>query len=346
LNSKKLKKCTHALIAKTCHAAGDTVKQNADSYCKGPDSVGSTSCMCNGQYIGSYCDVVHGSDNSCEVTSGYFYYGGCDGNTMAPTPAPSAVCQKVCYGVSTADVLKTKGECRDSRLDKICLKSKLTAKMNADLDCKSGQCSCQGAYTGTRCFSIPVNEGSTDSNLTPYCYYFAKHKYEGYCASNNPWTASPSVRMTASPTVDSTSVYPALDDTTIRQARNAWLANKDAATEMYGPIADWNTAYVTNMESLFDNFYYSVDTFNEDLSRWDTSRVTTMKYMFWYAYAFNADVSSWDVSYVSDMSYMFYYASSFNQILCWNTSSVLYSSSMFYGSQSSFDATPFPDCLI
>jgi hypothetical protein len=149
---------------------------------------------------------VYGSDQSCEVTASYSYYGSCQGNTWAPTPAPSAVCEKECDGVSSADVFKAKGECKASRLDKICFKSKLTAKMNADLDCKSDQCACQGEYTGTRCFSVPVNLGSVDSELKPYCYYFAKHKYEGYCASssNPPSTASPSVRMTASPTVGST----------------------------------------------------------------------------------------------------------------------------------------------
>jgi len=38
--------------------------------------------------------------------------------------------------------------------------------------------------------------------------------------------------------------------------------------------------------------------------------------MFDRASAFNGNISSWNTSAVTDMSYMFWYASSFNQNLC------------------------------
>jgi len=45
--------------------------------------------------------------------------------------------------------------------------------------------------------------------------------------------------------------------------------------------------------------------FNGDLSRWDTSNVTTMSSMFWDAHAFNGDLSRWDTSNVTEMGLMF-----------------------------------------
>ena len=54
---------------------------------------------------------------------------------------------------------------------------------------------------------------------------------------------------------------------------------------------------------------------------WDTSNVTDMSGMFYYAKKFNQDIGNWDTSNVTDMSYMFYYAEDFNQdISMWDTS--------------------------
>lgn len=40
--------------------------------------------------------------------------------------------------------------------------------------------------------------------------------------------------------------------------------------------------------------------FNQDISRWETSKVTTMHRMFEDALAFSQDLSGWKVSQVSD----------------------------------------------
>ena len=63
--------------------------------------------------------------------------------------------------------------------------------------------------------------------------------------------------------------------------------------------------------------FYIASSFNqEDLSNWDTSAVTTMRYMFFGASSYDGNISSWNTSAVTDMSYMFEEASSFNQNLC------------------------------
>jgi surface protein len=80
------------------------------------------------------------------------------------------------------------------------------------------------------------------------------------------------------------------------------------------------------MSSLF----YNKGSFNADISRWDTSSVTTMHQMFRGARAFNKDIGSWDTSSVTTMAYMFYDTDAFNQdIGTWDTSSVTNMYQMF-----------------
>ena len=46
-------------------------------------------------------------------------------------------------------------------------------------------------------------------------------------------------------------------------------------------------------------------TFNGDISKWDTGKVTTMYYMFYHASAFNQDIGSWNTAQVTDMMICF-----------------------------------------
>jgi surface protein len=136
--------------------------------------------------------------------------------------------------------------------------------------------------------------------------------------------------------------FSALNDSTIFNAVDAWLFNKSDATLIYGPMSTWNTSLVTNMADLFYAGYNALykdelRSFNENLSLWDTRRVTTMSFMFSWTQAFNGNLSSWNVSQVEDMSYMFNYAYAFNgDVSSWDVSSVTDMSSMF-SSASAFD---------
>ena len=49
-----------------------------------------------------------------------------------------------------------------------------------------------------------------------------------------------------------------------------------------------------------------------DLSKWDTSKVTSMVNMFYGCSTFNGNISNWNVSKVTRFDSMFYGCSSFN----------------------------------
>ena len=69
---------------------------------------------------------------------------------------------------------------------------------------------------------------------------------------------------------------------------------------------------------------------NPDVSKWNTSNVINMKYMFFRTTKANPNVSKWDTSKVTDMNYMFSEATNANpDVSKWNTSNVTDIESMF-----------------
>ncbi|MCY4162546.1 MAG: BspA family leucine-rich repeat surface protein [Flavobacteriaceae bacterium] len=91
-------------------------------------------------------------------------------------------------------------------------------------------------------------------------------------------------------------------------------------------LSQWDTSQVTTMRGMF----WDATNFNQDISQWDTSQVISMLGMFGNATSFNQDLSQWDTSQVTDMSGMFNWATNFNQDLSqWDTSQVIDMSSMF-----------------
>lgn len=92
-------------------------------------------------------------------------------------------------------------------------------------------------------------------------------------------------------------------------------------------ISGWDVSNATDMRYMFSG----AESFNQDLSQWNTISTTDMSGMFESAYEFNSDISGWNVSNVKNISSMFSGARTFNQpIGNWNTSSVLEMYSLFY----------------
>ncbi|GMH67457.1 hypothetical protein TrST_g2079 [Triparma strigata] len=123
-------------------------------------------------------------------------------------------------------------------------------------------------------------------------------------------------------------------DADIKVAAKAWCEDAEAAREIYGPISIWNTSEVASMSSLFGGDSHGVGPaakqFNEDISRWDVSNVTTMEGMFHKASSFNGDLSLWNVSNVTTMKWTFYGAEAFKgDLSSWNVSNVTDMQQMF-----------------
>ena len=70
--------------------------------------------------------------------------------------------------------------------------------------------------------------------------------------------------------------------------KNASAFNQD--------ISQWNTARVTKMLDLFRG----ARAFNQDIGLWDTSQVTSMEAMFQDAIAFAQDISAWCVTQIEN----------------------------------------------
>ena len=87
------------------------------------------------------------------------------------------------------------------------------------------------------------------------------------------------------------------DSTSLQTAVTAWCSDATSAEATYGHISNWDTSGVTDMSHLFSRYdsdwndggaYCSTyETFDEDLSKWDVSRVENMEGMFAFASVFN-----------------------------------------------------------
>ena len=121
-------------------------------------------------------------------------------------------------------------------------------------------------------------------------------------------------------------LIPPFTNKTLRRAVKGYLAGGDRKKRIvakYGEISNWDTSNVTNMRYMFHN----ATAFNQPLNKWNVSNVTNMRSMFSNATSFNQPLDHWNVSNVKTMWMMFCNARSFNQPLNtsgnkWNVSNV------------------------
>jgi surface protein len=91
-------------------------------------------------------------------------------------------------------------------------------------------------------------------------------------------------------------------------------------------ISNWNTSNVTTMERMF----FRAKNFNQSINNWNTSNLINMDTMFYRADTFNQPLNNWNTSKVTNMEDAFMLAIAFNQPLNnWNTSNVTTMESMF-----------------
>lgn len=106
----------------------------------------------------------------------------------------------------------------------------------------------------------------------------------------------------------------------------------------YGPVSTWDVRYVESMAGAFSSGMLDTDLnellvveYFEDLSFWDTRRVSDMSNMF-RGTSGDVKVGRWDTRNVTSMAGMFYGASQFNgDIGAWDVGRVSNATEMFEG---------------
>ena len=102
----------------------------------------------------------------------------------------------------------------------------------------------------------------------------------------------------------------------------------NAARNFNGDITGWDVSNVTDMRFMFSG----ASAFDRDIGGWDVSNVTSMTAMFQQATSFDRELAAWDVSGVTDMTRMFEGATAFNRDLgAWDISAVTSLEYMFAG---------------
>ena len=130
---------------------------------------------------------------------------------------------------------------------------------------------------------------------------------------------------------------------------NNW--NVSNVTNMFGmfngvsvfnqDIGRWDVSKVTVMQAMFGTLGGStggVSAFNQDIGDWDVGRVTNFRAMFRRNHVFNQDISDWNMISATAVNQMFDRATGFNNggvsLNCWDTSNVTIFDGMFFGATS------------
>ncbi len=102
--------------------------------------------------------------------------------------------------------------------------------------------------------------------------------------------------------------YTPKNNAELYESVDIWKNNKLRKIKNKYHISKWNTRYITNMESLFKEYYE----FNEDIGDWNLSNVYNIEYMFYNCNNFNQNISNWDISNIKKLFGVFHYAYKFD----------------------------------
>lgn len=208
----------------------------------------------------------------------------------------------------------------------------------------SGDVTCKYAVAGT--YTITIGKGS---KLTgPWLYGFGSFNYLSPDYEYDPiFVETPSASITEVVSFGNLGLtsflqgfynmktnpkMPATLPATVRSMRSMF----EDANSFNQNLSGWNTANVANMRQLFSG----ATAFNNGCAdgvttcplAWNTSSVTNMQGMFAFSSIFNQNIGTWSTGNVTDMQQMFRNAPKFNQdIGSWVTSSVTNMNAMFEG---------------
>ena len=193
-------------------------------------------------------------------------------------------------------------------------------KVNGDIDDSEVAPSCAGDTSQTQTIANPNYLGLASNGVTIICENAANST--SFTVNGTTYTKRDSSQITLDNAATSCTSG-ILDMSNLFRVGTGF----GGSNTFNADISHWDTSSVTNMDSMF----YAAAAFNRDIGNWNTSKVTNMSSMFYAATAFNRDIGNWDTSKVTNMSSMFYAATAFNRdIGNWNTSKVTNMSSMFH----------------
>eukprot|EP00964_Phaeocystis_antarctica_P026661 scaffold15022_cov48-Phaeocystis_antarctica.AAC.2 len=112
------------------------------------------------------------------------------------------------------------------------------------------------------CLRQNIPSLSTANKLLIRCAWAGTSAFAsaGYGSSWGPGTCPATFTSTAS----------------LKTAVQAYNVDPAVATAKYGLIADWDVSAITDMHGLFNAYPNKLQNFNADISKWDTSSVTSM----------------------------------------------------------------------
>jgi surface protein len=122
---------------------------------------------------------------------------------------------------------------------------------------------------------------------------------------------------------------PAIDAPNLSVATD--LTSMLAGTGGFGnaDLSKWDVSHITNMKYLF---YSNTAVFTDGkLDNWDVRNVQNFEHTFYSCYLFNGNIGNWNTISATNMGYMFAQCHTFNRdISRWNTGNVTSMTWMFY----------------